>query len=96
MEGSANIEGGRWLHVLSGHLSHQIEHHLFPDLPAPRYAEIAPRVREICEKYGLQYNTGPFWKQYGSVLTGLVRRALPAKAKVKAKTRAERRELAAA
>ena len=96
MEGSANIEGGRWFHVLSGHLSHQIEHHLFPDLPAPRYAEIAPRVREICEKYGLQYNSGPFWKQYGSVLTGLVRRALPAKAKVKAKTRAERRELAAA
>src|SRR5205814_915951 len=35
--GSANIEGGRWLHILSGHLSHQIEHHLSPDLPASRY-----------------------------------------------------------
>lgn len=78
MEGSANIEGGRWFHILSGHLSHQIEHHLFPDLPAPRYAEIAPRVRAICEKYGIRYNTGSFWKQYGSVLGGLVRRALPA------------------
>src|SRR5262249_33908470 len=30
--GSANIEGGRWFHLLTGHLSHQIEHHLFPDL----------------------------------------------------------------
>jgi fatty acid desaturase len=77
MEGSANIEGGRWFHVLSGHLSHQIEHHLFPDLPAHRYPEIAPRVRAICEKYGLRYNTGSFWKQYGSVVSGLVRRALP-------------------
>jgi len=77
MEGSANIEGGRWFHVLSGHLSHQIEHHLFPDLPAHRYAEIAPRVRAICEKYGLRYNTGSFVEQYGSVLRGLVRRALP-------------------
>jgi linoleoyl-CoA desaturase len=100
MEGSANIEGGRWFHVLSGHLSHQIEHHLFPDLPAPRYAEIAPRVREICEKYGLQYNTGPFWKQYGSVLAGLVRRALPPGAKPAAKARRKARakgpELAAA
>jgi len=88
MEGSANIEGGRWFHILSGHLSHQIEHHLFPDLPAPRYAEIAPRVRAICEKYGIRYNTGTFWKQYGSVLGGLVRRALPATP--------ERAELAAA
>jgi fatty acid desaturase len=80
MEGSANIEGSRWFHILSGHLSHQIEHHLFPDLPAPRYAEIAPRVRAICEKYGLHYNTGSFWKQYGSVLGGLTRRALPSAA----------------
>jgi linoleoyl-CoA desaturase len=78
MEGSANIEGGRWLHILSGHLSHQIEHHLFPDLPAHRYPEIAPRVRALCDEYGLRYNTGSFWKQYGSVLGGLVRRSVPA------------------
>jgi len=77
IEGSANIEGRRWFHILSGHLSHQIEHHLFPDLPAHRYPEIAPRVRAVCEKYGLRYNTGSFWRQYGSVLTGLVRRSLP-------------------
>ena len=37
-----------WFHLLTGHLSHQIEHHLFPDLPAARYPEIAPRVRGIC------------------------------------------------
>ena len=43
---------------MSGNLSHQIEHHLFPDLPAHRYAEIAVEVREICERYGLPYNTG--------------------------------------
>src|SRR5262249_43790934 len=55
---SSNFEGGRLMHLLSGHLSHQIEHHLFPDLPAPRYAEIAPRVRALCARYGLPYNTG--------------------------------------
>jgi linoleoyl-CoA desaturase len=77
MEGSANIEGDRWFHILSGHLSHQIEHHLFPDMPAHRYVEIAPRVRAICKKYGIRYNTGSFWTQYGSVLTGLVRRSVP-------------------
>ena len=57
--GSANLTGGKLFHLLSGNLSHQIEHHLFPDMPARRYAEIAPEVQEICERYGIPYNTGP-------------------------------------
>jgi len=63
--------------VLSGHLSHQIEHHLFPDMPAARYPEIAPRVRDICERYGQHYGTGSFAHQLGSVAGKLVRLALP-------------------
>ena len=59
MLGSANLTGSRLFHILSGNLSHQIEHHLFPDIPAHRYAEIATEVRAICERYGLPYNTGP-------------------------------------
>ena len=43
MLGSANLTGGKLFHLLSGNLSHQIEHHLFPDMPAHRYAEIARR-----------------------------------------------------
>lgn len=77
LNGSANIEGSRTFHVLSGHLSHQIEHHLFPDLPASRYPELAPRVREICERYGQHYNTGSFATQLGSVARQLVENALP-------------------
>ena len=57
--GSANLTGGKLFHVMSGNLSHQIEHHLFPDIPAHRYAEISVEVREICERYGLPYNSGP-------------------------------------
>ena len=75
--GSANIEGGRLFHVLTGHLSHQIEHHLFPDLPAARYPEMAPRVREICARYGQPYCTGSFRRQLGSVMGRIVRFALP-------------------
>ncbi|MGI9206642.1 MAG: fatty acid desaturase family protein, partial [Rhodococcus sp. (in: high G+C Gram-positive bacteria)] len=48
--GSANISGSPLFHIMSGNLSHQIEHHLFPDLPAHRYPELAPRVRELCEQ----------------------------------------------
>jgi linoleoyl-CoA desaturase len=77
MQGSANIEGASWFHVMTGHLSHQIEHHLFPDLPAHRYPEIAGRVRDLCERYGLAYNTGSFAQQYGSVLARIFRLALP-------------------
>ena len=84
IQGSSNLEGGRWFHLLSGHLSHQIEHHLFPDLPAPRYAEIAPQVREICARYGIHYNTGSFWKQYWGVLLRMARHSLPTRPRLAA------------
>ena len=75
--GSANIEGGALFHLMSGNLSHQIEHHLFPDLPAHRYGELAPRVRAICEQYGLPYNSGGLSRQFGSVVAKICRMALP-------------------
>lgn len=77
MLGSANITGGPLFHIMSGNLSHQIEHHLFPDIPAHRYPEMAPRVRELCERYGLPYNTGGFFRQIGTVWAKIFRLALP-------------------
>ena len=75
--GSSNIEGGRWFHILSGNLSHQIEHHLFPDLPAWRYAEMAPRVKAIAAKYGLRYHTGSLGQQVLAAGRRILRYALP-------------------
>ena len=75
--GAANIEGGPLFHVISGNLGYQVEHHIYPDMPSTRYGEIAPRVREICEKYELPYNTGPFLKQIGQVQRTILRLALP-------------------
>jgi fatty acid desaturase len=77
MLGAANIEGSPLFHVISGNLGYQVEHHLFPDMPSTRYAEIAPRVRAICERYGLPYNTGPFLTQLGMVQRTILRLALP-------------------
>ncbi|MGL4305834.1 MAG: fatty acid desaturase family protein [Mycobacteriaceae bacterium] len=77
MLGSANITGGKLFHIMSGNLSHQIEHHLFPDLPANRYPQIAPQVKAICEKYGLPYNSGGFLQQIGSTWKKIFRLALP-------------------
>lgn len=77
--GSANISGPRVLHIMTGNLSHQIEHHLFPDLPSSRYHEIAPRIREIMSRYGLTYVTGPMPVQVASVTKKIFRLALPNK-----------------
>ena len=75
--GSCNLEGGRLFHLLSGNLSFQIEHHLFPDLPSNRYAEIAPKVKAVCERHGLPYNSGRLGRQYRSVYRQILRLALP-------------------
>src|SRR5689334_20569506 len=77
MVGSANISGSPAMHLMTGNLSHQIEHHLFPDLPSNRYKEIAPRIQEICERYGLSYTTGPLPKQVASAWKQVVTLALP-------------------
>ena len=59
MLGSANISGNRLLHFMTGNLSFQIEHHLFPDLPSNRYQEIAPKVQDLFERYGLSRSARP-------------------------------------
>jgi fatty acid desaturase len=76
--GSSNLEGSPLFHLLTGNLSFQIEHHLFPDLPSNRYAEIAPQVRAVCERHGLPYNSGRLGRQYRSVYSQILRLAFPA------------------
>jgi linoleoyl-CoA desaturase len=75
--GAANIDGGPLFHVMAGNLSFQVEHHLYPDMPSSRYQQIAPRVKKVCEKYGLPYNTGPLRKQWGTVQRTIARLAFP-------------------
>ncbi|MEQ4499726.1 MULTISPECIES: acyl-CoA desaturase [Nocardioides] len=77
MLGSADITGPPLLHVLAGNLSHQIEHHVFPDLPSNRYAEIAPRLREVMERHGLTYHAAPLHRQVASAWHKVVRLSVP-------------------
>jgi len=77
LRGSSNLEGGKVFHFFSGNLSHQIEHHMFPDVPAIRYAELAPKVREICARYGQNYNTGSLWTQFSQVCKRIVTYSVP-------------------
>jgi len=75
--GAANIEGSPLFHIISGNLGYQVEHHLFPDMPSSRYAEIAPKVKDICERYELPYNSGPFGHQWFTVQRTIFRLAFP-------------------
>lgn len=77
IRGSSNFSGTEWLHFMSGNLSHQIEHHLFPDMPANRYKEVAPKIKALCAEYGINYNEANFMRQFWSVWVRLVKCSLP-------------------
>jgi fatty acid desaturase len=77
MLGSGNITGSKLMHIMTGNLSHQIEHHLFPDMPSNRLGQVAPRVQEILQRHGLTYNAGTLRHQLGSVWAKIFKLSLP-------------------
>jgi NADPH-dependent stearoyl-CoA 9-desaturase len=77
MLGSANFTGSEFLHIMSGNLGYQIEHHLFPDLPSNRYSEIAPQIRDLFHRYALTYHAAPLPKQVASAWHKVLRLSLP-------------------
>jgi fatty acid desaturase len=79
MLGSANFHAGPLMAFMSGNLCYQIEHHLFPDLPSNRYAEISERVQALCDKYDLPYTTGSLGRQYMQSFLTIAKLALPNK-----------------
>ena len=83
LRGSSNISGSKLLHILTGNLSHQVEHHFYPDIPACRYGEMAVEVRAICARYGQHYNTGSLPRQFGQVLWRILRHAFPSRPRLR-------------
>lgn len=79
MLGSANFHGGKVLTILSGNLNYQIEHHLFPDMPSNRLAEVGTKVQAIAEEFDLPYNVDSFPKQFLKVQRTLLKLTLPNK-----------------
>jgi NADPH-dependent stearoyl-CoA 9-desaturase len=79
MLGSANFRAGPLLAFMSGNLCYQIEHHLFPDLPSNRYAEISTRIKALCDKYDLPYTTGSLAQQYLQTARTILKLSVPNK-----------------
>lgn len=63
--------------VLCGALDLQIEHHLFPQLPANRLREIAPEVCRVCEAHGVEYRMESWPRTLGRVVKHLWRLSFP-------------------
>nr|ALE14476.1 delta-6 fatty acyl desaturase 2 [Boleophthalmus boddarti] len=57
LQGTCNLEQSTFNDWFTGHLNFQIEHHLFPTMPRHNYHKVAPRVKALCEKHGIQYQT---------------------------------------
>ena len=74
LQGSANYRTGGFINdLLHGWLNYQVEHHLFPDLSLLGQEKAAPRVREICERHGVQYIQESVWtrlRKTVAVMTG--------------------------
>ena len=77
MLGAANITGSNAMHMMTGNLSFQVEHHLFPDLPSNRYKEIAPQVQALFANYDLPYVSGSLPRQVASAWRKVIRLSLP-------------------
>ena len=55
-----DIAPGPWADWFSGGLNYQVEHHIFPTLPRHNLGAVAPAVKALCEKHGLQYESVSF------------------------------------
>ncbi|MBI3550812.1 MAG: fatty acid desaturase [Elusimicrobia bacterium] len=75
VESTNDFEIGAPWSILCGGLERQIEHHLFPHLPCPRLREIAPEVRAICTRHGVEYRTGSWPAALGGALAHIRRLA---------------------
>ncbi|MEV4105046.1 acyl-CoA desaturase [Nonomuraea sp. NPDC049649] len=68
---SRNVRGGFLVDVALGQLNYQIEHHLFPNMPAPNLRRAQPIVQRYCEEIGVSYLETGLFSSYGQALRHL-------------------------
>lgn len=84
--GSVNFATGNdVIDFLQGFLNYQIEHHIWPDLPALKYQQYQPRVKAICEKHGVPYVQESIVRRAGKLLDIIVGKTSMRRVKSKAR-----------
>ncbi|TDD20962.1 fatty acid desaturase family protein [Nonomuraea diastatica] len=68
---SRNVKGGWFTDLALGQLNYQIEHHLFPNMPAPNLRRAQPVVQAYCAEIGVDYLQTGLITSYGQALRHL-------------------------
>lgn len=76
---SRNLKGGWWATTMFGGLNHQVEHHLFPNMPRPALSRAREIVREYAVASGIPYTETGVFRSYGIVIAYLNRVGLSAR-----------------
>jgi fatty acid desaturase len=65
---SRNIRGSFITDIAMGNLNYQIEHHLFPSMPAPNLRKAQPIVQAFCREHQIPYLQTGLIESYGIVI----------------------------
>jgi fatty acid desaturase len=66
-----NIRGGRFTDIVFGGLGHQIEHHLFPNMPRPNLRQSKVIIQDFCRERDVAYTETGVLRSYALSLRAL-------------------------
>jgi fatty acid desaturase len=65
---SRNIRSGWFMNFYMGGLNHQVEHHLFPNMPRPHLKRAQVIAKEYCKAHNIDYTETTIWQSYAIVI----------------------------
>ncbi|XP_005988035.1 acyl-CoA (8-3)-desaturase [Latimeria chalumnae] len=68
---TCNVNQSLFNDWFTGHLNFQIEHHLFPTMPRHNYSKVAPLVKSLCVKHGVDYQSKPLITAFADIVYSL-------------------------
>uniref|UniRef100_A0A8C3QYF0 Cytochrome b5 heme-binding domain-containing protein n=1 Tax=Cyanoderma ruficeps TaxID=181631 RepID=A0A8C3QYF0_9PASS len=71
LHATCNVNQSVFNDWFTGHLNFQIEHHLFPTMPRHNYWKVAPLVKSLCDKHGIEYKSKTLLRAFVDILHSL-------------------------
>ncbi|XP_062973093.1 acyl-CoA (8-3)-desaturase-like [Elgaria multicarinata webbii] len=71
IQATCNVNQSFFNDWVTGHLNFQIEHHLFPTMPRHNFWKVAPLVKSLCAKHGIDYQSKPLLNGFADILHSL-------------------------
>uniref|UniRef100_A0A8C3GUI1 Uncharacterized protein n=7 Tax=Passeriformes TaxID=9126 RepID=A0A8C3GUI1_CORMO len=71
LHATCNVNQSVFNDWFTGHLNFQIEHHLFPTMPRHNYWKVAPLVKSLCGKHGIEYKSKTLLEAFADILHSL-------------------------